>query len=72
MSKQFLQEEASRTLRFDFAQSGTDDESRLSQLTLWALECEKAGLPFIITMPGMTLESKQRGVDGILEILARY
>ena len=72
MSKQFLRDEASRKLQFDFLQCGADDESRLSQLTLWVVECEKGGLPFVITMPGMRLDSRERGSDAILEILARY
>jgi hypothetical protein len=72
MSKQFLFDEPSRKLRFDFMQCGGDDESRLSQLSLWVLECEKAALPFVITMPGAILDSRERGTDAILEILALY
>jgi uncharacterized protein (DUF58 family) len=72
MSKQFLLDEPSRKLQFVFSECGADDESRLSQLTLWVLECEKAALPFVITMPGMTLDSRERGTDEILEILALY
>jgi len=73
MSKHFLYEEPSRTLRFEFAASGSDDEARLSQLTLWVLECEKASLPFKIAMPGgVELDSAEEGIDAILETLARY
>ena len=72
MSKQFILEEPGEILRFEFLKSGGDDEARLSQLTLWALECEKAGMPFSIVMPGKELRSQKEGIDGILETLARY
>jgi uncharacterized protein (DUF58 family) len=72
MSKQFILDEPSRKLRFEFASCEGDDEARLSQLTLWTLECEKAGLDFSIVMPSEVLDSQQRGIDAILETLARY
>lgn len=72
MSKQFILDEPSRKLYFEFSACEGDDESRLSQLTLWALECEHAGLDFTIVMPSGVLDSQQRGVDEILETLARY
>ncbi len=72
MSKKFLLEEERRKLRFDFRECGADDEARLSQLTLWTLECEKRGLAFSIAMPDALLESGKEGIDAILETLARY
>ena len=72
MSKQFILEEPGEKLRFDFLESGNDDEERLSQLTLWVLECEKAGLAFSIVLPAAVLQSQREGIDGILETLARY
>ncbi|WP_456450366.1 DUF58 domain-containing protein [Hydrogenimonas sp.] len=72
MVKRFDREEDARTLVFDFEGAGPDDEARLSQLTLWALECEKRGLDFAVRLPGRVLESKKEGVDGILTALARY
>ena len=72
MSKQFILEEPGQKLQFDFMKSGNDDEARLSQLTLWVLECEKAGLPFSVAMPGRVLDSAEEGVDAILETFARY
>ena len=72
MSKQFILEEPSQKLRFDFKTSGADDESRLSQLTLWVLECEKAAQPFVIEMPNGELDAQKEGIDAVLETLARY
>jgi uncharacterized protein (DUF58 family) len=72
MSKQFLFEEPTRKLRFDFAALEGDDEVRLSQLTLWVLEAERAGLEFAVILNGRELDAAQGGVDGILETLARY
>jgi len=70
--KHFEREQQTRSLRFEFVRSGRDDESRLSQLTLWALECEAARLPFTIVMPRSVLESKKDGIDAILTSLALY
>jgi len=70
--KSFEREQQTRTLRFEFARCGSDDESRLSQLTLWTLECETARLPFTVVMPRKVLESKKEGIDAILEYLALY
>jgi len=70
--KNFDRERQTETLRFEFLRSGRDDESRLSQLTLWALECEAARLPFTIVMPRKVLDSKKEGIDAILTTLALY
>lgn len=72
MSKEFIFEESSHKLRFNFEQCAPDDESRLSQLTLWILECEKKGLNFSVLMPNILLDSQKESVDEILEILAKY
>jgi hypothetical protein len=72
MAKRFDREEEVRTLLFDFHDAGGDDEARLSQLTLWALECEKRGLDFSVRLPERVYHSKKEGVDGILAALARY
>lgn len=72
MSKQFIFEEPTQKLRFEFARCEGDDEARLSQLTLWVLEAEQAGLEFMVVLPHERLDSQKRGVDGILETLARY
>ncbi|BDY13946.1 DUF58 domain-containing protein [Hydrogenimonas cancrithermarum] len=72
MVKHFITEHETQTLRFDFKSCAKSDEARLSQLTLWALECEKRGLPFIIRMPHGELDSRKEGIDAILETLATY
>jgi hypothetical protein len=65
-------QEPSHKLRFNFGECALDDESRLSQLTLWILECEKMGLNFTILMPDVLLDSEKKRIDEILEILAKF
>ena len=60
------------TLEFDFLSAGRNDESRLSQLTLWILECEKRRIPFVVRMPGGTHSSRKESVDAILAHFALY
>jgi len=59
-------------LAFDFWQAGEGDEERLSQLTLWVLECERQDRPFTIDMPHQRLDSTKEEIDAILAILATY
>ena len=70
--KQFSHEIESRELIFDFYRLHGDNESRLSQLTLWVLECERSREDFRIVMPQRTLDSKKESMDAILEYLALY
>ncbi len=70
--KTFEHEAKSQTLHFDFLKCADNDEARLCQLTLWVLECERAGVPFTITMPHKLLDSKKESIDAILEVLALY
>ena len=70
--KTFEHETQSDTLHFDFYTSGDDDESRLSQLTLWVLECEQAKLPFSVMMPNTLLQYPKEEIDAILTHLALY
>jgi hypothetical protein len=70
--KTFEHEQKTDTLNFDFLRCADSDEARLSQLTLWVLECEQARLPFTITMPHGILDSNKEGIDAILEHLALY
>ncbi|MEA3492051.1 MAG: hypothetical protein U9R27_09150 [Campylobacterota bacterium] len=70
--KQFAHVMETKELVFDFYRSGRDDESRLSQLTLWVLECERTREAFRINMPHKVLKSNQESVDAILEYLALY
>ncbi|NKQ40128.1 MAG: hypothetical protein HF962_00975 [Sulfurovum sp.] len=59
-------------LIFDFHKAATNDEARLSQLCLWALECEKKHLPFSIKMPRGYLSSAKESIDEILSTLAKH
>jgi len=59
-------------LNFDFFTAAKEDEARLSQLTLWTLECEQKGLDFNIVLPHEILYSKRMQVDEILTKLALY
>jgi uncharacterized protein (DUF58 family) len=70
--KVFSKETQTPKLIFNFYTAATDDESRLSQLCLWVLECEKQNLPFMIQMPNKVLNSAKESTDVILETLARY
>ena len=72
MSKEFVFKEPSRKLRFNFEECAKDDESRLCQLTLWILECEKMRFDFTILMPNILLDSQKERVDDILKTLAKY
>ena len=71
MSKEFSFNEASRTLQFNFLSCAIDDESRLSQLTLWVLECEQKGIPYVIHLPKRVLDAAKMSSDEILETLAQ-
>jgi len=70
--KTFIKETQTPNLVFDFIKAGMHDEARLSQLCLWALECEKKHLPFSIKMPRITLSSAKESIDEILTTLAKY
>lgn len=70
--KTFTKESQIPKLIFDFVKAGSSDEARLSQLTLWVLECEKLNLPFTINMPNRIVKSPQEEIDVILTHLAKY
>jgi len=70
--KRFSKEQRVENLNFIFNNIKGDTETRLSQLTLWVLECEKQRLLFTIQLPQRTLHSHKESIDEILEILARY
>jgi uncharacterized protein (DUF58 family) len=72
MSRNFSFTTQLETLHFDFLSCGESDEARLSQLSLWVLECEKQRRDFTITMPHEYLDSKKESSDAILQKLARY
>lgn len=70
--KFFIKETQTQNLSFNFYRAGKNDEARLSQLSLWVLECEKQHLPFTINMPKGILDTKKESIDEILEKLALY
>ncbi|PHS32926.1 MAG: hypothetical protein COA92_06155 [Sulfurovum sp.] len=70
--KTFIKETESANLVFHFNSAGKGDESRLSQLCLWVLACEKERLAFEIQMPKRKLSSKKESIDEILEYLSKY
>ena len=70
--KVFTKETRTHNLTFIYNALTGDKESRLSQLCLWVLECEKQHLPFSIHLPHKQLSSNRESIDEILEILARY
>ena len=70
--KTFIKETHTPNLVFDFIKAGIDDETRLSQLCLWVLACEKKHLPFAIKLPKRTLSSTKESIDEILTALALF
>ncbi len=70
--KRFSKETEVANLVFIFNNMKGDTESRLSQLTLWVLACEKQRLPFIVELPKQRLSPQKESIDEILEALARY
>ncbi|MEA1917234.1 MAG: DUF58 domain-containing protein [Campylobacterota bacterium] len=72
MSKSFTYTNESKKLHFDFKSAAQSDEKRLSQLTLWVLECEKNGFDFTLEISNRTLDSKKLSHDEILKIIATY
>jgi len=72
MSKEFSLLEKSRHLHFDFIKAADNDEDRLSQLCLWALECKQKNISYTIYFPYISLNSKSRSHHEILKFLALY
>ncbi len=72
MSKKFLYQNEESVIRLVFREIEGDDEFRLSQLTLWVLECEANGLKFSIEIDNQTLESHKMSIFDILSLLGRY
>ena len=71
-SKTFLYEDEQKTLHFNFERLSGQTEERLSQLTLWVLECEKYHLSFTLEINKELLDSKERSIDEILTTIASY
>ncbi len=70
--KKFENLHESEQLIFNFYACADDDESRLSQLTLWVLTCESRKREFVIQMPQDRLDSTKESIDEILRYLALY
>jgi len=70
--KVFTKETQTPNPVFVFQSLEGDKETRLSQLCLWTLECEKLNMPFSIHMPQRVLSSSKESIDEILETLAQY
>lgn len=71
-SKSFIFEDENKKLRFDFKTMKGNDEQKLSQLTLWVLECEKHALKFTLNFNGKTLDSKETSINEILQTISQY
>ena len=72
MAKEFTLFEQSKDLHFYFDSCADEDEKRLSQLCLWAMECKEKGINYSIHLPNSTLNSRQRSHHEILKSLALY
>ncbi len=72
MSKKFSFEDESKKLKFEFKYLVGDIEERLSQLTLWTLECEKYSFDFTIELGENSLDSDKISINEILEAIAKY
>lgn len=72
MSKKFLYDEQQNELVFYFDKLSGDLEEKLSQLTLWVLECSKYDLAFKLHISGKIYNSKKGSIDEILTHLALY
>lgn len=70
--KEYNFNEENFELVFDYNSCAKDKESKLSQLCLWALECEKTKKDFIINMPNTRLDSTKMSIDEILKHLSTY
>ncbi|MDF1884422.1 DUF58 domain-containing protein [Sulfurimonas sp. SAG-AH-194-C21] len=71
-SKNFIYKEDKKTLHFEFDTLSGDVESKLSQLTLWILECEKNAFVFTLAINDSLLDSKEDTIDEILTKIASY
>jgi len=72
MLKNYQYQHENQTLDFDFNLLEGTTEERLSQLTLWCLECEKYHLAFSIKLENRLLNSQKESIDEILKQLALF
>lgn len=72
MSKKFETVHSSKHLHFYFLKAGDEDETRLSQLCLWAMQCKEKNINYTMHFPSTTLNSTKRSHYEILQFLATY
>ena len=72
MRKVFLFEEKQEKLHFSLQELRGDEETKLSQLTLWVLECEQLGFAFTLDLGSKIFDSQKEEIDAILSALALY
>lgn len=72
MLKNYRYQDENKTLHFDLDSLKGTQEEKLSQLTLWCLECEKYHLNFTIKLHRKVHSSKEESIDAILTKLALY
>ncbi len=72
MSKEFLYKAEDDILHFKFKDIEGEEEDKLSQLTLWILECEKYKLEFTIEIDNKILDSSKMSIFEILTKMAIY
>ena len=72
MIKNFIYEDETKKLHFDFKTITGNVEEKLSQLTLWVVECEKYCFDFTIELNGEVFDSKKVDIDDILKTIAKY
>lgn len=72
MRKVFLFEEKQEKLHFSLEELYGDLETKLSQLALWVLECERYGFAFTLDLKSHILDSQKEEIDAILSALALY
>ena len=72
LKKTYTYQEQSQQLHFSFHTLKGSTQERLSQLTLWVLECETHKLNFTLEIANETLDSKEHTVDEILTKIASY
>lgn len=72
LKKVFLYEDEEKKFHFDFDALSGDTQSRLSQLTLWILECEEHGYIFTLRLHQRSYNSQKESIDAILKALALF
>lgn len=72
MLKNFIYEQESKKFHFKLEDIKGNIEEKLSQLTLWVLECEKYHLNFSVEMNAKVYDSKKMSTDEILKKIAKY